>query len=118
MQGTQAAPVVGVLLEGLSLTATAATFMQPFVAPSGGDWSAHVGGAVVLNGTEGCTLAGATVASVGGSGVALTGYNRGATITGSEFAWLGEGGWMAGQGCESLHDTSAAARGAHVLVAC
>ena len=64
--------------------------MSPFVAPSGGDWSAHVGGAVVFNGTEGCTLSTSTIESVGGSGVALTGYNRGATISDNEFAWLGE----------------------------
>lgn len=65
--------------------------MAPFVAPSGGDWSAHVGGAVIFNGTVSCTLSASTISSVGGSGVALTGYNRAATITGNEFAWLGEG---------------------------
>lgn len=65
--------------------------MAPFVAPSGGDWSAHVGGAVIFNGTVGCTLSASTIASVGGSGVAISGFNRGVTITGNELAWLGEG---------------------------
>jgi hypothetical protein len=90
LAGTSAAPVRGITVSGLTLSHTAATFGEAFTVPSGGDWSFHNGGALVFAGTEGCTFTGGTIASVGGSGVMISGYNRDVELSHNEFVWLGE----------------------------
>ena len=90
VRGNQSQPVMGVTLHGLTFTHTAATFMEPFTAPSGGDWSFHNGGAVVLSGTQGCVISACSFISVGGNGLMISGFNRGVNVMGNEFAWMGE----------------------------
>ena len=47
VEGTQAAPVVGVTLAGVGLRDTAYTYMDPHGMPSGGDWALRRDGVVV-----------------------------------------------------------------------
>ena len=39
-------------VHGFRITETAPTFMRPYTVPSGGDWTIHRGGAVLLDGTD------------------------------------------------------------------
>ena len=64
--------------------------MKPFTVPSGGDMSFHDGGALRLSGTEGCAVRGSLFKNLGGSGVAISGYNRDAVVDGNEFLFVGE----------------------------
>lgn len=50
--GTKDTPVHGVTVRGLGIRDAAATFMEPWGVPSGGDWALHRGGAVFVEGTQ------------------------------------------------------------------
>ena len=88
--GSPAAPVEDVVLAGLTFEHTEPTFMEPFTVPSGGDMSYHDGGAVRFAGTRNCSVQGSLFVNLGGSGVAISGFNRDARVEDSEFLWLGE----------------------------
>jgi len=88
--GTSSSPVVGVALSGLGFRDTAYTYMEPHGLPSGGDWALARTGAVFLQGTENCTIDSSVFTRLDTVGVFLSGYNRAATISRSEFSWLGE----------------------------
>jgi hypothetical protein len=88
--GTQAAPVVGVTFAGLGLRDTAYSYLEPHGMPSGGDWALRRDGAVFLEGTQGTTLDGNVYERLDGNAVMISGYNRGASVTRSEFAWIGD----------------------------
>ena len=51
---------VGVTLRGLTITATAPTFLDSYECPSGGDWSIHRGAAVFVEGSSDITIEGLT----------------------------------------------------------
>jgi len=65
--------------------------------PSGGDWALQRSGAILLTGTEGTVVDGSLFLRVDGNGVFLSDYNRDATISNSEFAYIGDNA-MAGWG--------------------
>jgi hypothetical protein len=88
--GSPAAPVANVVLAGLTFEHTEPTFLEPFTVPSGGDMSYHDGGAVRFAGTRNCSVEGSLFVNLGGSGVAISGFNRDARVEDSEFLWLGE----------------------------
>lgn len=90
LEGSPDAPVTDVVLAGITFAYTEPTFLNPFTAPSGGDWSFHDGGAVRFSGTSNCSVTGSYFVNIGGNGVMLSGWNRGASITDTEFAWMGE----------------------------
>jgi hypothetical protein len=106
LAGTPAAPVVGVSLSGLTFAFTEPTFLKPFSASGGGDWSFQDGGALRLTGTGNCSVYGSLFFSIGGNGVMLSGWNKGASVTDSEFQWVGESAVVSG-GDPSAHDCSA-----------
>ena len=101
--GTKAAPVVGVTIQGIGIRDAAHTYMEPWGVPSGGDWALHRGGAVFLEGTEGCVVRGNMFRRVDGNALFLSGYNRGATFDRNEFNWIGDSA-MAAWGYTDEHD--------------
>jgi len=118
LRGSAAAPVANVSLAGLTFAYSSPTFLHPFTAPSGGDWSFQDSGGLWLSGTRNCSVAGSLFVNLGGNGVTLSGWNRGASVSDSEFLWLGESAVVSG-GDGSSHDNSApeAPVGEGVLVA-
>jgi hypothetical protein len=100
------APAANITLAGLTLTGTQTTFMEPFVAPSGGDWSFSDAGAVRLEGTAGVVVSDCSLVALGGNGVLLRGWNRGALLQRTAFARLGESG-VVSAGRAALGDLSA-----------
>merc|ERR1719424_1772094 len=64
--------------------------MEPRTNPSGGDWALERSGAVMLNGTAGCTVENNRFVHLDSNAVFLSGFNRHAHIIGNEFTSLGQ----------------------------
>ena len=101
--GTKEAPVEGVTIRGLGIRDAAATFMDPWGVPSGGDWALHRGGAVFVEGTKGTVVKGNLFKRVDGNALFISGYNRGAVFDSNEFNWIGDSA-MASWGYTDEHD--------------
>jgi len=84
-------PVKGVTLQNLGFREAGKTYMEQWSAPSGGDWALYRGGAVHLEGTENVTISDCHFRRLDGNAVMISGYNRYAHITKSEFSWIGDG---------------------------
>jgi len=89
MSGTQWDPVKNVAHTGIAFRATRYTYMDPHGVPSAGDWALDRAGAIFLQGTVGAKFDGCSFERLDGNGVMVSGYNRNATITNSDFAFLG-----------------------------
>ena len=94
VSGTQAAPVKGVTLRGLTIRDAALTYLGTSVAdvhyiPSDSDWAINRGGAVLLEGTEDFLFEENEVTRCDGNGVFLSNYNRNASLRHNEFSWIG-----------------------------
>ena len=63
--------------------------MDPHGVPSAGDWALDRVGAVFLQGTEGVRFDACSFERIDGNAVMVSGYNRHATITNSDFAFVG-----------------------------
>jgi len=87
--GTQWDPVKDVTHTGITYTATRYTYMDPHGVPSAGDWALDRVSAVFLQGTERVTVDSCTFDRLDGNGVMVSGYNRNATITESDFSYIG-----------------------------
>lgn len=103
LRGSQDAPVVNVTLSGLTFAHSTTTFMKGFTVPSGGDWSAYRGAAVVFEGAEQPLVAKSLFRAPGGNGLLLSNYVRGAQIVGNEFVYTGASA-IVGMGSSQLID--------------
>jgi hypothetical protein len=104
--GTPAAPVEDVVFAGITFAFTEPTFLRHFTASGGGDWSFMDGGALRLTGTRNVSVVGSVFSNIGGTGLMVSGWNKGAAVTDSEFLWVGESAVVSG-GDASAHDNSA-----------
>eukprot|EP00316_Scyphosphaera_apsteinii_P011180 CAMPEP_0119345442 /NCGR_PEP_ID=MMETSP1333-20130426/107488_1 /TAXON_ID=418940 /ORGANISM="Scyphosphaera apsteinii, Strain RCC1455" /LENGTH=733 /DNA_ID=CAMNT_0007357911 /DNA_START=423 /DNA_END=2624 /DNA_ORIENTATION=+ len=89
ISGTQWQPVSAITHRGIAFRSARYTYMDPHGVPSAGDWALDRVGAVFMQGTEGCIFDGCTFERLDGNGVMVSGYNRNATITNSDFAYVG-----------------------------
>lgn len=89
LTGTQWNPVKDIKHSGITYKATRYTYMDPHGVPSAGDWALDRVGAVFLQGTEDITFDGCTFERLDGNGVMVSGYNRRATVTNSDFSFIG-----------------------------
>jgi hypothetical protein len=78
--------VSNITIRGIGFRDSAPSFLEPHGIPSGGDWSLQRSAAVFLEGTSGISLHGCKFKYLGGLGYMVSGYNRAASITQSEFA--------------------------------
>lgn len=99
-------PVSNVALRGLGFRDGAASYLQDWAPPSGGDWALYRGGAVFLQGTRNVSVANCTFTRVDANAVLLSGWNRDALLIGNEFNWIGDSA-MAGWGYTDEHDGTA-----------
>ena len=90
ISGSQAAPVTGVSIRGLTLRDARDTYLDPHGMPSGGDWALQRSAAIYLTGTELCTVDNNLLTRLDGNGVFLSAYNRNATISNNEVSWHGD----------------------------
>jgi hypothetical protein len=118
VNGTQAAPVVNHVLNGVTVTHTAPVFLKPYMASlSGGDWAIRPTAAVILAGTENALVQDSIFDGVGGNAVLIKDYNRNATIADSEFVWVGESAIAAIGSTDKIDgfNTTSQPRGTHIL---
>lgn len=88
--GTKTLPVTDVTIRGLTLRDTRITYLDPHGMPSGGDWALQRSGAVLLEGTERCTVEGNAMIRLDGNAVFLSAYNRNTTIAKNDVSWNGD----------------------------
>ena len=74
---------------GLTFSATSYTYMERHGVPSAGDWALDRFGAIYLQGTESVTFDSCIFDRLDGNGVMISGYNRNATISHSDFSFIG-----------------------------
>ena len=90
VEGTMDMPVKNVTFANLTFAHTASTFLEPYEAPSGGDWAIHRGGAIFVEGVDGFLLQNCLFFSPGGNAVFLSNYIRNTVVEGSEFVYTGD----------------------------
>ena len=89
VSGSQWDPVSDITVTGLVFTATAYTYMMPHAVPSAGDWALERHAAVFLEGTEGVVLDSCEFVRLDGNALMVSGFNCNATVTNSDFAYIG-----------------------------
>eukprot|EP00928_Gymnodinium_smaydae_P025336 TRINITY_DN20214_c0_g1_i1.p1 TRINITY_DN20214_c0_g1~~TRINITY_DN20214_c0_g1_i1.p1 ORF type:complete len:1042 (+),score=101.64 TRINITY_DN20214_c0_g1_i1:41-3127(+) len=89
INSTAASPIRDITIQGLRFRDAADVSMEPWGVPSGGDWGLYRGGALFLEGTEGCAVRHCSFVRLDNNAIFLSGYNRHTTFADNEFAWLG-----------------------------
>ena len=92
VSGDKSLPVQNITFRHLTFAYTANTYMRDHYIPSGGDWSIHKSGALVLRGTTNTVITDCRFTQLGSNGIAVVGYNMRTNITRSQFVWLGQSG--------------------------
>ena len=90
ISGTKEQPVRDIQLDGFSFVHSEATFLQPYIAPSCGDWTIYPGGAIRTQGAESITIENCSFEGIGGNGVYLADYAKNVTVSGCRFVDIGE----------------------------
>eukprot|EP01052_Picozoa_sp_SAG31_P023507 SAG31_NODE_1943_length_6856_cov_8.165458_5_plen_255_part_00 len=90
IKGSKEEPVHNISIRGLQFRDNRPTYMEPRTNPSGGDWALERQGAVLIEGCIGCAVEANKFHHLDTNAVFLSGYNRGAVISGNEFVWLGQ----------------------------
>lgn len=88
-RGTEANPVKNITLDGLELTQTLRTFMEPYEQLLRSDWTIYRGAAVIFEGTEHCALRNSYLHNLGGNAIFFSNYNRHSEISGSHLTRIG-----------------------------
>jgi hypothetical protein len=89
VSGTQWDPVRDFQLDSLAFRASAYTYMEPHGVPSAGDWALERFAAVYLQGTATAKIHNCSFARLDGNAIMLSGFNRNATISDSDFEYIG-----------------------------
>lgn len=88
-RGCEERPVRNITLQGLKFTQTVRTFMEEYEPLLRSDWRIYRGGAVLLEGTEGCRIADCDFHLLGGNAVFFSGYHRNSSVSGCLFEQIG-----------------------------
>jgi len=90
LKGLNRKPVQNITFRNLHFAHSEKTFFDEYDIPSLGDWAICRNGAVLFEHTKNCGVELCGFYNLGGNSVFLNGYNRGAKITGNNFAQIGE----------------------------
>jgi len=88
-RGSEATPVSNISIEGLHLTQTLRTFMDTKEPLLRSDWTIYRGGAVLLEGTENCSIRNCTFYNLGGNAIFFSHYNRNGEVAGCQISEIG-----------------------------
>jgi hypothetical protein len=80
--GTADKPVHDIQFRQLDFAHNERTFMDTKEALLRSDWTIYRGGAILLSGTENCSISGCNFSGIGGNAIMVSGYNRNDTIAG------------------------------------
>ncbi|MHA4806822.1 right-handed parallel beta-helix repeat-containing protein [Flavitalea flava] len=89
LKGTAANPVSNVEIMGLRFEHNERSFMDTKEPLLRSDWTIYRGGAVLLEGTEDCTITACDFTGLGGNAIMLSKYNKRDTISGCLVAYIG-----------------------------
>jgi hypothetical protein len=89
LSGSADAPVADVTFAGIDFRDQRDGFLEDWIVPSGGDWGLRRAAALHLAGTARATVDGCSFIRTDGNAIAISGWNRNATISSTEFKWLG-----------------------------
>ena len=92
LQGTQAAPVKFISLQGFTVRHAARTFMDCKEPLLRSDWAIYRGGAFLLTGTEDVNILDCEFDQVGGNAVFVNNYNRRVKVAGCHIHDVGASG--------------------------
>jgi hypothetical protein len=84
LQGTAAAPVRFVTLQGFVFRHAARTFMDTKEPLLRSDWTVYRGGALLFNGAEDCAVLDSELDQLGGNAIFVNGYNRRLRVAGCD----------------------------------
>ena len=87
INGTKAAPVRNVTVQGITFRDAADITMEPWGAASDGDWSLYRGGGIFIEGAEGVTVQHNLLRRLDGNGIFVSGYTRDVTVQDNEIVW-------------------------------
>lgn len=88
-KGSETNPVRNISIEGLNLSQTLRTFMETKEPLLRSDWTIYRGGAVLLEGTENCSIRNCTFRNLGGNAVFFSHYNRRGVVSGCQISEIG-----------------------------
>lgn len=88
-KGSSANPVRNITLEGLELTETVRTFMEEYEPLLRSDWTIYRGGAVILEGTENCSIKDCDMMNLGGNAIFFSNFNRNSGVSGCHIMNIG-----------------------------
>ncbi|EKX52577.1 hypothetical protein GUITHDRAFT_101744 [Guillardia theta CCMP2712] len=106
--GAPGRPVKSVRFQGIRFAHTCSTFLQPYEAPNGGDWSLHPRGMLTISHAERVEVLDCHFLRAGGNGLVLRNLTRNVRITGNHFSWTGDSAIvLAGfvEDCEDREET-------------
>ena len=89
LQGSRQEPVRNVTLQNLAFTSASRTFMEAYEPLLRSDWGIYRGGAIFMEGTEGCFVRDCDLHHLGGNAVFFSNYNRYSGVSGSLFTQIG-----------------------------
>lgn len=89
LKGSPDSPLANVSIQGVDITGTRRTFMEPYEPLLRSDWTVYIGGAILLSDTENCSIADCDLYNLGGNGIFFSGYNRDGAATGNHISRIG-----------------------------
>ena len=92
IKGNANQPVKNILIENISFTQTARSFMLVKESLLRSDWTIYRGGAILLDGTENITINRCTFHELGGNAVFVSNYNKNAVIRNNQIHDIGANG--------------------------
>ena len=92
VSGSEGEPAHDLTFEGLTFTHTKRTLLEPYLVPSGGDWSVRGSGAVAIRNAEDIAIKGCIFNRTGGHAIVLRGGVLRGSIVGNEMDLLGDSG--------------------------
>ena len=88
-KGSQENPVNNVKIEGVRFEHSMRTFMEMYHQLLRSDWTIYRGGAILLDGTETCSITDCEFTKLGGNVIFVNGYNRNTEIKGNHIHHCG-----------------------------
>ncbi len=89
LRGKPSSPVRNVTIQDIEFTQTVRTFMEQYEPLLRSDWRIYRGAALLLEGTENCTVKNCHIHHVGGNALFFSNYNRHSSVSGCHFSQIG-----------------------------
>ncbi|WP_268033489.1 right-handed parallel beta-helix repeat-containing protein [Algoriphagus sp. PAP.12] len=89
LKGSVENPVRHIQIDGIVFSGTVPTFMKTEERLMRSDWTIYRQGAILMDGTEDCSVSNSEFRHLGGNGIFVSNYNRKAKISGNLIEYIG-----------------------------